>query len=506
MAATTETPEPSVLRDAGKLGGIIERFHIVRSSINFYNNVIFSASYSTALPFTPDNLIRALHAVLKEHPILSVGVQLPSKPTSSPSFVRLPSIDFTKSSNFILWEKSDTSTSHEKEYKNLICKLHDTPFENDLLATEPLWRIAILQKSYQVPTAYDSITNSEGRQDFEIAFCFHHAIGDGMSGAAFHYSLLKALNSTNINTEEGKWDVYTPPEDLEILPPMDDLLDFGMGFKTAGRIVGHLAKGVLPSFLQKTVWTGGKVGDKLDRTRFETVVVDPYRLESLIRTLRGMKISMTSFITYATAEALYHTMKTADETEFGNMKTLRVSLPMSYRRHAEWGNDLMVDCIGAMDWDIAKFRDLEHEVHAMRKLTGELKRESGVTRDSEVGLLALIPDIEAFFRGQVGKERGLTFEVSNLGVLDESKIGRPGGEDGKITTMDEDGKKEANWMIEEALFSQSSSVAGPMFSINVATVRGRMVIVVQWMDKVIKDKIMEDLVKRLNRNLSVFGK
>ncbi|KAK6537450.1 hypothetical protein TWF694_011636 [Orbilia ellipsospora] len=503
MSTTSETSELPVLRDAG----LIERFHIVRSSINFYNNVVVSASYSTAVPFTPDTLIRALHPVLKQHPILSVGVQLPSKPTSPPSFIRLPSIDFTKASNFILWEKSDTANSHEREYKNLICRLHDTPFKNDLLGTEPLWRIAVLQRSYHVPTAYDSPTNGEGRNDYEIVFCYHHAIADGMSGAAFHYSLFEALNSSADKATSGSgWHLYTPPEDLEILPPMEDVIDFGMGLKTAGRIAGHIAKGVLPSFLQKSVWTGGKVGDKLESTKIETVVVDPYRLESLIEILKERKVSMTSFITYATAEALYTTMKTTDEAEFGKMKTLRVSLPMSYRRHAEWGNDVMVDCIGAINWDIAKFKDLEHEVHAMRKLTGELKHESGVTRDTEVGLLALVPDMGAFFKGQVGKERGLTFEVSNLGVLDVSKIGKARKEDGKAEAKDEGAKKEADWRIEEALFSQSASIVGPMFSINVATVRGRMVIVVQWMDTVIKDKVMEALVTRLDRNLSVFGK
>ncbi|EPS36574.1 hypothetical protein H072_9827 [Dactylellina haptotyla CBS 200.50] len=499
--STTEASEPPVLRQAG----MIERFHIIRSSINFYNNVVVSASYSTAVPITPDDFIRALHSVLKEHPVLSVGIQLSKDKATPPSFIRLPQIDFTKSQGFLSWETSDTAPTHDRERKQLITRLHNLPFSNDLLTKEPLWRVAVLKRSYNTPTAHNSDTNGEGRVDYEIAFCVHHAICDGLSGAAFHYSLVKALNGLDVQESGGKWDVYTPPEDLELLPPMEECVDMGLGFKTAGRVAGHLAKGVLPSFLHKSVWTGGKVGEKLENTKLDVAAVEAYTMEHLVKTLKEKKISMTAFLTYATADAFYSVMKSMDEKEAAKMKAMKVSLPMSYRKHAEWGNDVMVDCIGAINWDIEKFKSLDGEVHAMKKLTHELRHASGATRDSEVGLLALVGDMEGFFRGQLGKERGLTFEVSNLGFLDESKIGGPRNADSKTTDTDAAEKKKSDWRIEEAWFSQSSSIAGPAFSVNVVTVRGKMVLVVQWMENILRDDIMEAVTRTLDTNISTFG-
>ncbi|KAF3904930.1 hypothetical protein ABW20_dc0109071 [Dactylellina cionopaga] len=518
-AIESESSDSNVLRQAGKVPmsrnptipqrtkekkkltiiryqtGLLEKFHIIRSSINFYNNVIVSCSYSSPHKLSIETFIAALHKVIKAHPILSVGIHLPADKSSPPSFIRLPEISFTKNEFFIIWGQSSTYTSHAEEYKTMIQRLHDLPFANETIETEPLWRVAVKKKSYHVPTGGDSKTNGEGRIDYEIAFCVHHAIADGLSCAAFHYSLVEALNSIGPDEKFLIQDAYKSPEDLEILPPMDDVLDLGLGLKTAARVAGFLGKSILPSFLQKNIWTGGKVGEKLGGTKISVVVVDSYTTDTLLKKLREKKVSMTAFLAYATADALYGTMKEMNKDEYAKMKTVRVSLPMSYRKEAGWGNDVIVDCIGAVDWDIERFKELDGEISAMKKLTHELRAGAANTRDSEIGLLKLVGDLEGFFRGQVGKDRGLTFEVSNLGVLDESKIGN--------TEKKED--NVADWRIDEALFCQSASVSGPAFSVNVATVRGKMVLTVQWMEDIIKDNVMEKLTKYLDGRINHFS-
>ncbi|KAK6507619.1 hypothetical protein TWF481_006045 [Arthrobotrys musiformis] len=513
---STANAEPSPVESSAVLrqAGLIEKFHIVRSSISFYNNVIVSASYSSANALSPERLVQALHVVLSAHPSLSVGVQLPEEPTGTPSFIRLPSIDFTKSEKFIIWESSSTSPSHVKEYKNLLCRLHDTPFLNEDLGTLPLWRIGVLKRSYNTPTAHDSETNSEGRIDYEIAFSYHHAIADGLSGVAFHYSLVEALNSIDDTTgSRTSWDVYTPPKDLKLLPPMEELLDFGMGLKTAGKVAGFVGKSLLPSFAQKTFWAAGKVPEKISATKVDFLTVESHVLENLMKSLKGKKVSLTAFLTYAAADTLFNALKVLEKDEFAKVKNLKVSVPMSYRRNAGWDNSVMVDYIGAINWEIGKFKALEGEVSGMKKLTAELKKESGVTRDSEVGLISLVGDLAGFFKGQVGKERDLTFEVSNLGVWDAGKIGDPKKkevkkEESKEEKADENktaAKNSESWRIEEALFSQSASVTGPAFSVNVVTVDGKMGIVVQWMEGVFKNDVMEAFTKGLERTLSGFA-
>ncbi|KAF3903129.1 hypothetical protein ABW21_db0205756 [Orbilia brochopaga] len=484
-STSDDESDSDILRPAGRL----ECFHIVRSSIAWYNNVVVGASYSTPIPLTIPILIRALHAVIAQHPILAAGIQLPSS-SKTPAFIRLTNVEFSQH-GLILWEKSSAAASHDRDYCDLIVRLHNTPFPNDKIHSIPAWRVAVLQRSYNVPTAHDSSTNAQGRCDYEILFCFHHAIADGLSGAAFHYSLLDALATAARDDAASlhKHDVYEVPEDLELLPAMDDVVDLGLGIKTAGRIASYLGKTILPSFLRKQIWTAAKVGDTLSETKVQLLHVDAH---TLLPAVKSHKISITAFLTYAAAHALYASMAAINASEHAKMKAVRVSLPMSYRRSAGWDNDVMVDCVGALDWDVHVFSDLHSETHAMKKLTKELRAAAGVTRDSEVGLLALVGDMEGFFRGQVGKERGLTFEVSNLGVWDKEKV----------TT----GIEGNEWRIEQAVFSQSSSVAGPAFSVNVATVGDRMVVGVQWMDGVVGDKVMEGLVKRLEANIATFAK
>ncbi|KAK6346709.1 hypothetical protein TWF696_006824 [Orbilia brochopaga] len=485
-SSSDESDDSEILRAAG----LLERYHIIRSSIAWYNNVIVGASYSTPTALTVPTFIRALHSVIAQHPILASGIRLPSSSSKAPSFIRLPRVDFSQH-GLILWESSGSAASHGRDLRDLIVRLHNTPFPNDKLDSTPAWRIAVLQRSYNVPTAYDSSTNAQGRYDYEILFCFHHAIADGLSGAAFHYSLLDALATAARDdaASTSGYDVYNVPEDLELLPAMDDVVDLGLGIKTAGRIASYLGKAIVPSFLRKQIWTAGKIGDSLAETKVQILQVDA---KALLTAVKAHKVSITAFITYAAAHALYASMAAVNASEHGKMKTVRVSLPMSYRRSAGWGNDVMVDCVGALDWDIHAFDNLHREVHAMKKLTKEVRVAAGATRDSEVGLLALVGDMEGFFRGQVGKERGLTFEVSNLGVWDKEKVTAGGEAD--------------DWRIEQAVFSQSSSVAGPAFSVNVATVGERMVVGVQWMDGVVGDKVMESLVGQLETDIATFGK
>ncbi|KAK6336835.1 hypothetical protein TWF718_009623 [Orbilia javanica] len=503
--SSSESESSVVLRQAG----LIEKFHIIRSSISFYNNVIVSASYSSKKPLSPDRLVRALHTVLSAHPSLSAGIQLPEEPTGTPSFIPLPSIDFTKSEKFIIWESSSTSSSHAKEYKSLLCRLHDTPFPNEDLTSLPLWRIGVLKRSYNTPTAYDSETNSEGRIDYEIAFSYHHAIADGLSGAAFHYSLVSALNNIDEASGHGtSWDIYTPPGDLELLPPMDEILDFGMGLKTAGRVAGFVGKSILPSFMHKSVWAAGKVPEKLSPTKVDFLTVEPYTLETLMKALKTKKVSLTAFLTYAAADALFSVMKALEKDEFAKIKNVKVSVPMSYRKSAGWDNTIMADCIGAINWDIGKFKALDGEISGMKKLTLVLKKESTVTRDSEVGLISLVGDLAGFFKGQVGKDRELTFEVSNLGVLDADKLGELKKKEGSKEEVEGDKtatKEPEDWKVEEALFSQSASVTGPAFSVNAVTVGKKLGIVVQWMDGVLKDDVMEALVKEMDKIISGFS-
>jgi Alcohol acetyltransferase len=117
-------------------------------------------------------LFRALAQVISQNPSLSA---IPiDEHSSHPCFVRIPQIDLERVVAFIETEEivsGGMSTNIDK----VLEAGHNRPFVLEEKAA-PFWRLVIL-------------SSASDETGFAAAFIFHHCLGDGQSGVAFHRCL-----------------------------------------------------------------------------------------------------------------------------------------------------------------------------------------------------------------------------------------------------------------------------------------------------------------------------
>ena len=104
---------------------------------------------------------------------------------------------------------------------------------------------------------------------------------------------------------------------------------------------------------------------------------------------------------------------------------------------------------------------------AARKTSKSLKAANSTLHNQPIGLLQYLKAFRPWTKGLEGKERDMSFEISNLGAFTPS------------TTLHQDTKEEV--MFEKALFSQPAKVSGSLLDFNaVSTSGGPLQITVTW--------------------------
>jgi hypothetical protein len=99
-----------------------------------------------------------------------------------PHFVALEKIDLEKLIHFV--ECPSDALQRAERIDEILSEQHSMGFGAEGL---PLWRIIV----------FNSLQPDQDSA-IDIAFVWHHVIGDGASGLAVHSTLLHALSSSNI--------------------------------------------------------------------------------------------------------------------------------------------------------------------------------------------------------------------------------------------------------------------------------------------------------------------
>jgi hypothetical protein len=161
------------------LKGPFEVLTHVFHNLGIQSNVVVSAKYShKSEVLVPTTVFRALREVLKEHPSLSIiGVTQPSEKKKGNHRlweVRLPVINLQDCVEFIDTQ-NDGDDSLARQYETIHNQWFDTAN-----TSKPWWKLLVVKGSH-------------------VFFIYHHSIGDGLSGYAFHRSLLAALNTSSVD-------------------------------------------------------------------------------------------------------------------------------------------------------------------------------------------------------------------------------------------------------------------------------------------------------------------
>ncbi|KAJ3487894.1 hypothetical protein NLI96_g3226 [Meripilus lineatus] len=441
----------------------------MRHHLGMDSCVIVSARYVPKgdAPLDRHTLFTALsYVILKERPL---SMQIRGDGSRDPIFVRLDTVDLSQVVEF----RDDDSSVIES-----VMTLHWLrPF--DVGTSSPLWRLSVFQ-------------------DNTVLFAYHHAIGDGQSGLAFHRSLLSALNRL-AELPPVTSDVVSIPSSLAPQPALENVVKTSVSFLTWCReVYGILAPAKLtPQF---TAWTANTVSSTTTlQNNVRRWEIPPEDAKALLQLCRENKSTLTSFFhTLATLVASY--LLATKYPPAYKCKTIPFSVPVSLRRVTNAPRDAICDHVSSVKTyeKILTFPSIEKGKQPLvesfswetsAKYAAKL-RKAAASSPELIGLFKFIfGRYKEFYQGKLGKKRDNGIEISNLGVFPAEQAEPAAG---------------TGWTVEQVFFSQCDATAGAALKINVAgSPSGAVGIAFTWGDGAVDTAFAEAFVEEFKEAVEV---
>ena len=412
-----------------------------------------------------------LNCLIQRHPAL--GLSIAGEMTQSPSWLRLDKIDLREVVQF-----RDMDEGYQ-----FVEDIHQLPFDH--MGELPLWRVVLVGRPPQELASPIDQRNDEAvieESVFDVGFFYHHGIGDGKSGAAFHMDFLNTLNAltgtdpfVNIPNEGI---VETPK--LDLLPSLEEAHVWPLSMTFIARQV--LKEFILPE--NRFLWTGPPVQfspHHLPKTRLQTLFFDSQTVVRLTQRCRQNSVTLTPLLSVIIARIL--------ASRHPNQVCLTGTIALSLRRFTGMDDRQIVNHVASVT---AHFSTLQKPgyLHSsgrnafdwsvVRSCKNVIDAVAMSPTNQDTVLLRLLSDYSGWFKKRVGKRREASFEVSNIGAVDG---GMNKGGSGKFRRI---------------IFSQSASITGPPYCFCIATASGGdMAVALTWQDGVLEDKAATEVLAAL---------
>lgn len=467
---------------------------IVRSQLGFYNNVGMTATYdvptealrSRDTAGVQDLIAHALVEVVKVQPIM--GICITADSSATPQWKRLASYNLAD----VLEVKQRDS---KWDLDTFVQGQHRTHLDNT--KEQPLWNVVAL---------YDDLEGTSEKTTITVGFSAHHAIADGMSCAAFHLTLLEALNGLVQGTVQGSMpdDGIVPLLHADLVPNLELLTPLPV-------TVWYLIKRIFTEFVYSPVdyksWLGPVINFSVPTeptpSCHRSFSLPSKTVDVLIRKCRENQTTLTALISTLIARHL------AEQYKDGFTHFI-AKVPFSLRRFTTLSNREMgcfVTDVGmtfssdekpaashipcqstskALDADKALWESARKCRHTITESTGSAANQS-------VGMLKYIAnDFKGFFLGKQGARREGAFELSNLGVVDGGLLHM----DGKVSPV----------TFGNILFSTSVNPYGAAYVFTAITVKGGdLTITLNWDEAVFETDEAERAQTYLHNSLQEIG-
>ncbi|MCJ1281883.1 hypothetical protein MMC26_001206 [Xylographa opegraphella] len=460
--------ESDVLRPVG----MFEKLYTARQVLGIYNSVITTATYTVPRQLGYASLYSIFCAtvsgLLHQHPSLNCYYE--GEHTLEPKFRRLSTIE-VKDVLHVLQLTEGESLAQKLQI------LHDQPWSVD---RKPLWKLVVMRE----PRSAD---DTRSGSTLHVAFVYHHVIGDGLSGAAFHTSLVRELG----NIEQNGQKLQKPPIAVDtplsfnLIEPIERLTPLPLSWPF---LIKQVVQEYGPRWLigaPLPLWAGLPV-QTLDecpfRSRIRLVTIRADGVESLLRESRKHNVTLTSLLTAAIVSILAkalpeaprflgltaYTLRRVTGTSMNDMVNQTSGFETSYPKYLLDNIRNVSNEMGRVEslWSTASY------FHA--QMQDELAR---CPRDNLVGLLPYVSDHVKYYQKKIGKPREVSWELSNLGVVK------------KIS-----GSLLGNWVLEDMTFTQGAQPIGPALAINCVSVQdGPLTIAITWQESVVNEDIIDAL-------------
>lgn len=282
-------------------------------------------------------------------------------------------------------------------------------------------------------------------EDCTVVFAWHHCIGDGMSGLAFHRSLLAALRK--VQSSNDTTGTITVPESITITPTIETLTDLTPSWRM---FLNELYASIVPASWTPlhSAWTGNLVrNDSGLKTYVKILDFSPQDIAAFLSICRTQQATLTStFHVLAVSILSRIILAEADSQQY---KTIPVSIPISLRRVANTPTDVFGECVsGYMCYALL---EPEFSWDRASEYASILRTQATESRGGIGMLKYLFGNYAAYFTGKLDKKRTVGMELSNLGSYPSDGI-----------------ELEKTWRLEDVRFAQCDAVVGPAIKLNVA--------------------------------------
>jgi hypothetical protein len=492
MAHRYESSHPQFLKDfreANRLGQF-ERFNILRNHVKFHNNVQVAATYNIPQRLlqtaTIDVLQTLIFAALKEtlnhQPIM--GVTIADEGSPEPKWRRLAKIDLGEVVKIV-------DTDPKSGMDEWVREGHGLPFERpDEL---PLWRVTVAAQKAAI-TKGDSDVIS-----FTVGFFYHHAIGDGLSGGAFHLTFLDALNALLSGKIKLPIDIteaaIVSPPNLPLVPNIEIATRLPVS-------ILFVLKQIINTYVYSPIdplnWSGPAISSGTPRppvTQIRSFSLPVSIVTALLALCRREKTTITALLTTLTARRL--------STLYPTHSRFTATVPFSLRKFSgHKARDMgcfvsniepyfssevapprgYISCRSTTGSEESRSEIGDEELWASARATKRvIDAKTANIKDQNVSLLKFVSDFPGFFYGKLGSKRENAFEISNIGVLDGGALG-----DGSVGGHGGEGKPRV--CFDRVLFSASQVFYGPPFYFCVASAKGGdMTVALSWEKNVVEE-------------------
>ncbi|PCH42335.1 hypothetical protein WOLCODRAFT_101952 [Wolfiporia cocos MD-104 SS10] len=448
--------------------GLLERYYVARHDLGMFFCVVVSAKYTApdggVLPRA--GLFRALAQVAKQHGALAV--RLVRLPDGRHAFERLSEIDLSQVVEF--------RTSGARTLAQTLQEQITRGFDTD--SALPLWRLQVLE-------------------DNTINFAWHHGIGDGQSGFAFHHALQSALNDLDDDPNHHRsFDETTliSPDAISLASPIEERNSLSVPL---GKLFHEVFNLLCPQSWtpSHTAWTGAPVpATESLLARVHLLQYTAMEVSRMLEICRKHNTTLTALV-HTLAVVVISRLLAADRSIAMRYSTLSTNIPVSLRPLIDCGADEFGNYISSyqhhpaiIPFDQSAEPGSSWTEHfpwdSATRLAAELRLQQTQSA-SKIGLLRYLWSYEAYLTGMLGKKRSVLLEVSNLGrypfIPPPSKNPVP-----------------PQWNVSDMYFTMSNPSSGPaMHADMIGTPNGGLGITIAWGKDVVEDSFGESFYSGL---------
>ncbi|KAM0227289.1 hypothetical protein ACHAPO_011644 [Fusarium lateritium] len=353
---------------------------------------------------------------------------------------------------------------------------------------KPAWKVIVIEH------LTDDLSTGLGTfPRLEIAFFAHHAIADGLSGIAFHSSLIDNLQLSLDLVIPARWPLKLD-ETLSIPPTVEECMDI-----SPCKCIPCNSQ----SNPSQPVWAGDDISPTPEtdfESRVRIITFLPEVVCRILRKCKLAKVTLTGLLHAYICTALQRALKKEGIDE-GSTLGFRSVTPFQIRQHTRVSDKDILNHIsylttyvhhGELDKTVAcdAYSDSEekHIVELARFFSDDIvtKVKQFPHGNNMARQLAQIPDKFQYCKSQGGQKRQYTYELSNLGLI--LSISPPEGSGIKL---------------EKLVFTQCGFVAGPALGFNCVSVKGGpLTLSVTWQGGIVQESIIESVIDELEARMS----